>query len=350
MGTKNHVKQQRLGRGWSQQELAEKSALPRSTISAVETGRVIPSVAVAIAIASVLDCRVEDLFLASRPEDGQPKWAADPGKDRRRFWAARVGPDTVLYPAEETSAGTLPHDGVLKPDGLEWHDRRSAERTLVIAGCDPATGILIAQAAHTAGLRIIPLLRFSQQALTLLQQGLVHGAGIHLGSLDQNRQAVRQTLGSRHRLLQLSCWEEGIALARNLGIDSVKSALKAKLGWAVREPGSGAGQLLEGLLRQFKWTAGRRQRVAQNHRAVAAVIRDGWAQAGVCVRLAAEEAGLDFIGVRWEDYDLCYGAELEDDRRLKTLLATVRSGTYRRLVGELPGYDTSSTGELRTVR
>jgi hypothetical protein len=40
---------------------------------------------------------------------------------------------------------------------------------------------------------------------------------------------------------------------------------------------------------------------------------------------------------------------MADDPRLRALVAAVRSPAYRRLLGELPGYDSAATGALRPV-
>jgi molybdate-binding protein len=122
-------------------------------------------------------------------------------------------------------------------------------------------------------------------------------------------------------------------------------AARAALRWVGREAGSGARQCLDELL------GGRRapRHLARDHRGVAEAVRAGWADAGVCLRLAGEEAGLDFLPVRHEAYDLCFPSSLADDPRLRALVSAVRSAPYRRLVGELPGYDRAETGELRKV-
>jgi molybdate-binding protein len=92
------------------------------------------------------------------------------------------------------------------------------------------------------------------------------------------------------------------------------------------------------------------RRVALDHRGVAEAIRCGWADAGVCVRLVSEEAGLDFIRVRDEAYDLCLPANFKRDRRLAALVEAVRLTKYRRLLGELPGYDSKDTGHWERVQ
>jgi molybdate-binding protein len=182
-----------------------------------------------------------------------------------------------------------------------------------------------------------------------LGQGLIHLAGIHLAAVDcphGNAGAVRAELGSGYNVLRLAQWQEGLVLAPHLGLRSIRAALKAKLRWVGREPGSGARQCLDELLSGRP--APRRQ--ASNHRAVADSIRCGWADAGVCLRLAGEEAGLSFFTVREEVFDVCFRSADAADPRLEAFQKAVRSPSYRRLLGDLPGYDSSATGELEKLR
>jgi hypothetical protein len=66
--------------------------------------------------------------------------------------------------------------------------------------------------------------------------------------------------------------------------------------------------------------------------------------------LTSDEANLAFLSVRQEAYELCFPEALAHDPRLAALLDVVRSATFRRMLGELPGYDTTRTGELRRAR
>jgi molybdate-binding protein len=65
--------------------------------------------------------------------------------------------------------------------------------------------------------------------------------------------------------------------------------------------------------------------------------------------LVSEEAGLDFLGVREEAYDLCFRARWGQNARIQALLKAVRSPAYREVLGDLPGYDSAETGELQHV-
>jgi putative molybdopterin biosynthesis protein len=215
-----------------------------------------------------------------------------------------------------------------------------------MACCYPAVGLLAAELARTANVRLIALQRPSRSSLTLLGQGLIHVAGLHLGRADQpgeNARIVRAELGSGYGLLHIARWEEGIVFATGRGLPSVRAAVRSSLSWIGREKGSGARQCLDALL-------GSRRTVprwnASDHRGVVEAVRSGWADAGVCLRLVSEDAWLDFLGVREEAYDVCFPARWEDDFRIQALLHAGRSPSYRMALGELPGYSSAETGEL----
>jgi molybdate-binding protein len=82
---------------------------------------------------------------------------------------------------------------------------------------------------------------------------------------------------------------------------------------------------------------------------VAEAVRAGWAEAGVCVRFSADEAGLNFLPVRKESLDLCFPAAFQHDPRIQALVRLLRSRSHRRLISELPGYDVHQTGEMMSV-
>ncbi|MDG3006125.1 substrate-binding domain-containing protein [Paludisphaera mucosa] len=338
----------RLLRGWSQEDLARASGLSRAGVSAIETGRLVPSAAAALALAAALDCRVEDLFRLRGPDVPEAAWAWPPGREPCRYWRAEVGGRRMLYPYEPTLAGAVAHDGVFEGGRFREGDEDEAGRTLVMAGCDPAVGFLAAGLARVANVRLIALPRSSRAALDLLGRGLVHVAGVHLAGADEpggNGSIVREALGAGYELVRAASWEEGVALAPCVRASSVRAAVDSKLRWVGREIGSGARRCLDELLE------GRSppRRIASDHRGVAEAVRHGWADAGVCLRLVVEEAGLGFLPVRNEGYDLCFPERLEGDHRIQALLRVLRSPSHRKLLGELPGYDSAETGELRPV-
>jgi molybdate-binding protein/DNA-binding XRE family transcriptional regulator len=344
----NRVKVSRIARNWSQEELSRRSGVSRTGISAIEMGRLVPSVAAALSIAEALGRRVEDLFSVPQETSLPRTWAWPPQREPTRYWHAEFGGQNLLYPVEEISLGIIGSDGVFRDGQFHEHPQFSAEDTLVLACCDPAVGLLAAQIGHSSGFRLLPLQRSSSQALTLLGQGLVHVAGVHLGRAEQadgNAHILRERLGVGFSMLRVAVWEEGVALTPGLGLPSVQAALSSRLRWVGREPGSAARQRLDDLLADRKPP----RRIAHDHRGVAQAIRCGWADAGVCHRLVTEEAGLDFLAVEKETYDLCWPKLLDGDPRIQALLAAVRSHNYRDLLADLPGIDSRTSGELMTI-
>jgi len=367
----NQVRTARLARGWTQQDLAALAGVSRAAVSAIESGRLVPSTAAALALAQALDCTVEDLFRLSPARE--PGWAwPPPAAEWVRYWVAEVGGQRLRYPVEPPGSAIVPHDGMtggstessgpercqassLGPTGGAFHASRSAgrftvadaERTLVVAGCDPAAGLLPAVVARSSGVRLLPSIRSSAAALGLLSRRAVHVAGVHLGEdVGANLELIRSGLGPGYRIVHLVRWTEGVALSRGTAFTTVTGAVAGGLLWVAREEGSGARRVLDRILSEHGGTWKLAGPTPRDHQAVAEAIQAGWAQAGVCVRASAEEAGLDFLSVRTESYDLCYPEALEGDHRLDALLRALRSPAVRALYAEIPGYDARAMGEV----
>jgi len=338
------VVSQRNARGWSQAEMAERAGLPRTTLSAIESRRLTPSVTAALAVAKALDMTVESLF---SPAPDSVEWAFAPEGESVRYRSARVGDRILAYPVESLAANPFPHDGVWRRDAAgSVAFSAEASETLVLACCDPASGLLAHALAREAGVRLLVLERGGLAALDLLRRGLVHLAGLHFSTEedpDRNRELVHRELGSGHSLVRVASWEEGIALPFAERHRRLTSFANRGTAWALREPGSAARDCLDGFLGGKKNPVGR---LVSGHAAVASSVRSGWAEAGVCVRLSAEEAGLAFVPLRQEALDFCVPDALLSDPRVKALLRILRSREHRRLLDELPGYDASETGTL----
>lgn len=349
-GSTHPVALRRAARNWSQVELARRARIPRSSVSALEGKRLTPSVTAALAVAGALDCSVEELFGggARPPLPGGPEWAWRPAGEPCRYWEAEVSGRRWWYPVESPALNSSAHDGVWRGGAEHETARGVAEQTLVLACCDPAAGLLAAEYARASGFRLLVLPRSGAVALDLLKRGLVHAAGLHRSTEEypnRNAATVRAELGNGYRLLRAARWTEGLALAAADRARSADAVLRTSRRWALREPGSAARECLE------EWSGRRRLagRVVDAHSAVAQAIRAGWADAGVCVKLSAAEAGLNFIPLRAEALDLCLAGSQVRDPRIQALIRLLRSRPYRRLVSELPGYDARETGNLLTV-
>ena len=83
----NRVKQHRLAQSRSQADVAMAAGISRTGLSAIESQRLVPSVAAALALARALQTSVEDLF--DELPQSEADWASVPTRFPRRF--ARSG-------------------------------------------------------------------------------------------------------------------------------------------------------------------------------------------------------------------------------------------------------------------
>jgi molybdate-binding protein/DNA-binding XRE family transcriptional regulator len=344
----NPVQTRRLAKEWSQAELAERAGISRAAVSAIEGERLSPSVATALALATVFECSVEELFgRGGISKSHGSQWAWQPRGESSRYWEAEIGHRRLLYPVEAMNLNPTPHDGVWQ-DGVLHDSGSAAETTLVMASCDPAAGLLSAEYFRASGFRLLVFPRGGRAALELLRQKLVHVAGLHYSTEDapeRNAETARTQFASDCRLLRVAKWESGIALAADNRSRSAESVARRPLRWAARESGSAARECLDELLGSRRFSG----RKVSGHAAVAEAVHAGWAEAGVCVRFSAAEAGLNFLPVRKETLDLCFPTAFQHDRRLQALVRLLRGRACRRLISDLPGYDARHTGETTTV-
>ncbi|MCS7051989.1 MAG: helix-turn-helix domain-containing protein, partial [Thermomicrobium sp.] len=174
------IRERRRAAGLTQQRLAERAGVSRQALIAIEAGRLVPSVLVALRLARALGCTVEDLFGLSTPGRVEAELADPtvPLVPPFRVHLLRVGDGLVAWPLveEASEADALVHerDGTRVVAEL-LVEPVALERSLVLAGCDPALGLLAAQLRRWhRDRRVIWLPLGSQAALRALARGQVH--------------------------------------------------------------------------------------------------------------------------------------------------------------------------------
>jgi DNA-binding XRE family transcriptional regulator/molybdate-binding protein len=346
----NSVLLRRTARGWTQTDLAKRADVSRASVSAIESGRLTPSVTTALSLARVLECTVEELF--GRPaevEKAGPTWAWQPWQESCRYWEAEVSGKRLLYPVEGVSLNPFPQDGTRRAGVCHDNRASTAEITLTVATCDPAVSLLAREYARESGFRMLVFPRSGGVGLELMRRRLIHAGALHRSTVERperNAESVRAELGGDGRLLRVAQWEAGVAHGTK-GRKATASALTRSIRhWALREPGSAARECLDDLL-EGKTASGR---VVESHSGVTEAVRAGWAEAGVCVKVCAMEARLEFLPLRNETLDFCFHASLENDPRIQALIRVLRGRSYRQMLAELPGYDAKHTGELSSIR
>ena len=222
---------------------------------------------------------------------------------------------------------------------------------LRLAGSDdPALDLLLRAAADAVAVVSGP--RGSVTGLIQLARGAVDAAAVHLRHAPTGRfndPFVRAALPEQRTVL-VHLWrrEQGLVVVQGnpLGIRGVADLAGRRVAW--RRPGTASRLLLERLLLE----TGIDPRPGftdayDSHLGVAAAVGTGAADAGLAVRAVAHLAGLEWIPVASEPFELA----LRPDARAAAapLLDALASTGVQRQLSALPGYDLTESGRVRTA-
>jgi putative molybdopterin biosynthesis protein len=368
----NGLRELRLKARLHQRELAQRVGVSRQTLSALESGETVPGTSIALELARVLGCRVEDIFwltddetildavLANRSgtEDGVSAGTRVATALVEQRWVAHSldgeGATGLPVPADGTVATVAKRKsaaGVVRIRPLRG--QADLRQNLLVAGCDPALGLLGGHLAERFGAgRLHWVEAGSTAALDMLARGEVHLAGLHLfdeDSGDYNVTAVRRRFPGRPMLLlNLAVWELGLVVKAGnpRKIARVSDLARRGVSMIARESGTGSQELLgrvmaeEGVPRKAINFVG----TARGHAAVALAVAAGAADAGVATRAAAANQGLEFLPLAEARFDLAMSATAAQDLRLERLRDVLASARFRRDLGGIAGYGASRTG------
>lgn len=358
-----NLKTYRLRNGWTQDELAQKAGLRRQAIYDIESGRYLPNTAVALRLARLFGCRVEDLFVdQAPPEIRHLDMVHGEAKPSTRLALGRVRHRLVGLPLEGPE--TIPF-GFRAADGLVGRDKKSAElltsdasldQTLILMGCDPAFGLLghyLTRKMPEA--RVHCRFASSTKAMEGLSRGVAHLAGTHLhntGRREANLVMVDEKMkGMGRRVVGFSLMEEGLMVARGnpFGIRSVADLARPGVRFVNREPGAALRVLLDDLLNR----AGIPEEALSGYHTPVTSHGDGAARvacqavdAALGLKGVADAWGLGFVPLAVARCDLVIPTDLETHPAVRALLELLQSPALRREIDSLPGYDGALTGKI----
>jgi excisionase family DNA binding protein len=206
-----------------------------------------------------------------------------------------------------------------------------------------------------AGLAIMP--EGSEVGYQRFLKGELVAAAIHLHDLaepeaDANVQRVAAEPGLRDAvLIGFAAREQGLVVAAGnpFKVASLGEAHERRLRLVVRPEGAGAQQLLVGLLRR----EGRSTDdlnvalVAPTGPDIVQAIRAGHGDLGVATRAVAAAAGLDFVPLSLERFDLLMRQRDYFRPPMQRLLALLRDPRFAARAKELGGLDVSIAGQVR---
>ena len=222
--------------------------------------------------------------------------------------------------------------------------------------------LLLEWALRESGSGLATLPEGSEAGLRRLARGDVMAAAIHLhriegddDSANANADAVANAPGLHDVvLIAFARREQGLLVAPGnpLKLSDIASAAAARARMALRPNGAGAQLLLLALLAR----AGLAFEALNTLKPpcptgpdVAQAVRVGRADCGIATRAVALTAGLDFIPLIWEHFDL---ALRQRDYFLpgpQALADFIRTAAFRERAAELKGYDVAATGSVRHI-
>src|SRR5262245_43730388 len=169
----------RKARGIGAAELARKVGVTRQTIYAIEAGSYVPNTEVTLQLARALEVRVEELFSlpTERQEEAATVSAEYLGQQAPASGQAvrvcRVGSKWVSVPVDAKPYHLPEADAVVtgptarqqKAKLCLFSEEESLRNKIILAGCDPATSLLVRMVERLSGVEIVPAPASSQLAL-----------------------------------------------------------------------------------------------------------------------------------------------------------------------------------------
>jgi putative molybdopterin biosynthesis protein len=365
----SRLRERRQALALSQKQLADLAGITRQAVSALEANQYSPATSVALQLARVLRCRVEDLFRLRQGGEiieGELLGSLPCENGPIRAQVTQIGDRLLIRPLHglgELASLSASADGLIVESDAEkrrakvklFKDHEAIRRKVVVGGCDPAMFLAAEYVGkHDKG-NLLPCLMGSSMALDALKRGELHVAGIHQPDEDSAKRlsALKRDLGGLDCIVvTYAHWEAGFVTRQGnpKKIRTVTDIAKPTVRIVNRELGSGARRLLDKELRASavnpKRIKGYRDEVL-SHLDVASRIKAGLADAGIGIRAVVAICGLDFVPLQRERYDLVIPkVYYETARGLRALLDTIVSSPFRHELEALGGYDTRDTGKL----
>lgn len=219
---------------------------------------------------------------------------------------------------------------------------------------------LLEWALRESGSGLATLAVGSEAGFARFAAGETVAAAIHLHALedaeaDANVGALKSRSDLHDAVMIAFCRrEQGFLLPAGnpQKLRSIDDVIAKRARIATRPKGAGAQLLLLALLDRAKASLDRlavASPVCPTGPDIAQAIRAGRADTGIATRGVANAAGLDFVPIVWEPFDLVMRQRDYFQPPLQALLKFLHSDEFAARARELGGYDVHSAGSVRFV-
>ena len=253
-----------------------------------------------------------------------------------------------LFPRQELDLWVL--SGLSRPAGMI-----AADPPPIVGGSQDD---LLEWTLRESGSGLASLTEGTARGVERLQRGEVIAAAVHFHSddvaaEDANIAAIRAMPGLHDAVLVgMVRREQGLLVppGNPKQLHSLADVLASGAQMAVRQPGAGAQMLLEVLLTRAGAAPKDLRRLEPpclTGPDLAAAIRAGRADCGIATRAAAKSAGLDFVPLLWENFDLVMRQRSYFRPSMQALIGFLGDQRLKQRAAELTGYDAAPAGQIR---
>ncbi|WP_353645262.1 helix-turn-helix transcriptional regulator [Mesorhizobium sp. WSM2239] len=250
-----------------------------------------------------------------------------------------------LFPRHELDRWVL--SGLARPEGMI-----PPEPPPIVGGSQDD---LLEWSLRQSGSGLASLTEGTAGGVARLLRGEVAAAAIHFhnDAADPNVDTVR-AMPRLHDavLVGFARREQGLLLppGNPRSLNSLADILERNAKMAMRQPGAGAHMLLDMLIARAGASPKELNRLEPpclTGPDLAAAIRTGRADCGIATRAAARAAGLEFVPLAWESFDLLMRQRTYFQPSIQALVRFLAQDSFARRAAELTGYDTNPAGQVR---
>ncbi|PDT85756.1 DNA-binding protein [Bradyrhizobium sp. Y36] len=256
-----------------------------------------------------------------------------------------------LFPRHELDLWVL--SGLARPAGM-----LIAEPPPVVGGSQDE---LLDWALRESGSGLGSMSEGSVRGLERLQRNEVMAAAVHFHGLDATNDLAGDASVEALRaapdlhdavLVAFVRREQGLVLPQGnpKHLHGLTDVLTLGARMAMRQQGTGAQMLLDVLLKRAGASTRDLRRVdtpCLTGPDLAELVRAGQADCGIATRATARSAGLDFVPLVWENFDLAMRQRSYFRPPMQALLRFLGERRLRQRAEELTGYDPSPAGQIR---
>jgi transcriptional regulator with XRE-family HTH domain len=329
----------RVAAGLSQAQLAERAGVSRQLVSAVEAGRHLPRVDAALGLATALGSTTEALFGAGDAAYAAESLGLATGSLAR---AARVGRRLVCVPLPDhgiAGAEWASADAIVRAGTVELLPRARTDG-LIVAGCEPALGLLRSMAADGQH-RLLVRHESTGSALTALARDEVHGVVVH---------GPRAAVARRHSPVPVRRWHFvgwQVGLAGVGAVPEIEEICDRRVPVVQRDSGASSQQALHRAARRVG-ASGVSGPMGDSHLDAARRAAHG-DMLGLTMEAAAHAFSLSFRPLEHHVVELWLATRWADTPDAGALIELLNDSALTRRLSMLPGYDVHDCGTEREV-